>query len=45
MMTEAVMVPGLAMWVSMVAIVIIGAVGGALLFLIERAVAKHRPQP
>jgi hypothetical protein len=41
-MNEAVLVGGMAMWVSVVAIVVLGLAGGALMYLCERIAAKSR---
>lgn len=43
-MTEAVLVPSLGMWVSMIGIMVVGAVGGALLYFCEKLAAKNRPE-
>lgn len=41
-MNEAVFVGGMAMWASVVAIVVLGLAGGALMFLCERIAEKSR---
>lgn len=41
-MTEAVFVSSIGMWVSVGAIMVIGLVGGALLYVCERIAAKNR---
>jgi len=41
-MNEAVFVPGIGMWVSLVAIMAIGAVGGVLLYFCEKHAGKFR---
>lgn len=41
-MTEAVFVPSIAMIVSMAGIMVIGVVGGALLYVCEKLASKNR---
>lgn len=41
-MTEAVFVSSIGMWVSIGAIMVIGIVGGALLYVCERIAGKNR---
>ena len=41
-MNEAVFVPGLGMWISIIGIMSIGLIGGLLLFICEKNAAKTR---
>lgn len=42
-MNEAVFVPSIAMWASVLTIAVIGLAGGALLYVCENIAAKRRP--